>query len=333
MSETLSVEIAPKSIDELLETHDCRSEQSEYGKILSFHTPDGHDVYNITAPFEYEDSLIIAGRAERRADEISSLSRFYRYDSAGDTWVYDQSLPTLSLQDPFVARIGGQYVVGGVKIFPSLDNPAKIDGWETHIYAGPDLNNLELLTASPYMMKGVRLAELRDGRIPVVTRPQGATGGLGKVGVTIVDNLKDINAQVLTDAPILTGLFADKLGEWGGANELHPLPDGRIGVIGHAGRFVIDEGQKLKEYYGMSWIIDFRDGTVSDERIIACRDCFPPTESKKPETKRVVYSGGARLLGNLAAWYGGIGDAYPGVRPHIPNPFGRVPADNPEKDL
>ncbi len=300
----------PKTIDELLCSRDW-DEKHRHGEIISFHTAERHDVYNITAPFEYEGELTIAGRTEERTDEVRTLTRFFRQENG--IWAHDESLPSLALQDPFVSVIAGQWIVGGVKVYPLDGRPDEVGGWETHIYTGDNLRDLHLLVVGPYKMKDIRLVELQE-KVGVFTRPQGGKGGLGKIGFTTVPSLEDITPQLLLDAPILPGLFSDN--EWGGVNEAHALEDGRIGVVGHIARYT--DG---REYYPMTFIFDPRTNEISQQQIIASRSCFPETASKKPDTEKVSFSGGLRRLGRLATWYGGLSDTSAGILPEIPNPF------------
>src|SRR5690606_41956515 len=52
----------------------------------------------------------------------------------------------------------------------------------------------------------------------------------GKIGFTKVNRLEDISVEVINDAPLLDQ-FLDE--EWGGANEIHLLSNGLLGVLGH----------------------------------------------------------------------------------------------------
>ena len=100
-------------------------------------------------------------------------------------------------------------------------------------------------------------------------------------------------------------------------NEAHALEDGRIGVVGHIAR-----NADGREYYPMTFIFDPRTSRISRQQIIARRACFPETESKQPDTRNVLFTGGMRLLGKLATWYGGVSDTSAGGIHEIPYPFG-----------
>jgi hypothetical protein len=324
MSELLANEISPKTIDELLQ-EDARRLRLQQGELLTFQTADelDIDVYNITAPFEYEGKQLIAGRTEVRTDEAHSVTRFFWHDFKHDTWIHDESLPTLDLQDPFVEKIHKQWIVGGVRVYATPDKPPEVTGWDTQIYSGHDLRHLRPLVVGPYKMKDIRLVELPNGEVAIFTRPQGEKGGVGKVGFTMVSRLGDITTQVLEEAPIIPELFADERNEWGGVNEAYTLGNGLIGVAGHIARHVQSRGNEgLRcQYYPMTFIFNPVTHAVINEQIIARRDCFPDTAAKKPDLKEVAFTGGIRTLGELATWYGGISDTSAAVLPRIPNPF------------
>jgi hypothetical protein len=183
---------------------------------------------------------------------------------------------------------------------------------------GDDLDELNLVCVGPPGMKDIRVVELEEG-VGVFTRPQGEKGGLGKIGFVRVPRVEDITPQLLQDAPVIPGLFVD--GEWGGVNAAHLAPDGFINVAGHIAR----RGDGL-EYYPIAFIFDPLTFAVSSLQIVATRNCFPDTESKKPSTKRVLFSGDIAALGQLADWYGGVSDARGGKLTGIPNPYSIRPS-------
>lgn len=97
-------------------------------------------------------------------------------------------------------------------------------------------------------MKDIRLIQIAAGRIGVFTRPQeppnqfGQRGQIGYFEIASLDGLQkaleDYDQPKNSDT-LIQGLFIDRKlslekglgdGEWGGANQLFLLPDGRIGV-------------------------------------------------------------------------------------------------------
>jgi hypothetical protein len=324
MSTILTRETMPKTIDQLLSESDRYLLPTEPGEIMTFEMDEEADVdvYNITAPFIYEGKLLIAGRADRRNDELHSKTHFFRHLQKS-RWVHDKSLPSLNLQDPFVSQVHDLWVVGGVRVYPAPDHPNAVAGWDTQIYAGPDLHHLDLLTVGPYMMKDIRLTGLPNGDIAIFTRPQGEKAGVGKIGFTIVHQLEDITAKVIAEAPIIPELFASDADEWGGVNEAQVAKNGFINAAGHIARHAKTHDNKPRplQYYGLSFILDPVSRSVFQEKIIARRDCFPHTDTKKPDTEDVIFTGGIRTLGGLATWYGGVSDTSAGRRAKFPNPY------------
>lgn len=325
MSQNLSPESSPKTIDELLQANAANLLERQHGRLLTFQTSDelSVDVYNITAPFEYDGGTLIAGRTEAREDEVHSMTRFFRHDSQHDVWTHDESLPSLALQDPFVKKIHGKWVVGGVKVFSEPEKPEEVTGWHTQIYAGRDLRTLKPLVVGPHMMKDIRLTELANGDVAIFTRPQGKKGGAGKIGFTTVQRLRDVTPQVIQEAPIIPEIIANNDDEWGGVNDTHVLENGQIGVAGHLARYVKDQGKdsRSRQYYPITFIFDPITRKVSNEQIIADRNCFPDTDAKKPDLKEVAYTGGISLLGGLATWWGGVSDTNGAELSKIPDPY------------
>ncbi|MGM0828953.1 MAG: MTP-1 family protein [Bacillota bacterium] len=270
------------------------------------------DVYNITAPFEDEGELVIAGRVESRDSEYSSVYFFVNRD---DEWTPREGAPVFELQDPFFAKISGELVLGGVQIFPHPTNAGQL-GWRTVLYKGSSISNLREFAKGPDGMKDLRLVELADGSIGVLTRPQGDKGGRGKIGWTRISSLKELTIDVISEAPLLDGQFIDE--EWGGANEPHLLANGLIGVLGHIASFD-EEGDR--HYYPMVFALNPQTGGISDLELIATRSNFLPGASKRPDLADVVFSGGIiRKSDGTADIYAGISDAE-AQKITIPDPF------------
>jgi Protein of unknown function (DUF1861) len=268
---------------------------------LTFTGVGDRDVYNITAPFKDEGELVIAGRVEARDTEHSEVYFFVNRDGV---WTPREGAPVFELQDPFVTRIGGELVLGGVEIFPHPTNEGAL-GWRTVFYKGSTIENLKLLFKGPDGMKDLRLAELKDGSVTVLTRPQGEKGGRGKIGFARISSLEELTLDVIEEAPLLEGQFAE--GEWGGANELHILNNGRIGVLGHIASFD-EEGSR--HYYPMVFSLNPETGEHTEIQLIAIRDDFLAGASKRPDLVDVVFSGGlVRKEDETAEFYAGISDA------------------------
>jgi len=273
----------------------------KHAEKLNFTGVGDKDVYNISAPFENQGKLMIAGRVEARDSEHSEV---YFFEEQSGVWTPIEGAPTYQLQDPFYTRIHGELVIGGVQIYPHPTVPNALM-WRTVFYKGASINELELCFTGPDGMKDLRLIELQDGSIGVFTRPQGEKGGRGKIGFTRVASLEELSIDQINEAPLLEGQFVDE--EWGGCNEIHLLPTGTLGVLGHIACF--DE-QGDRHYYPMAFSFDPETGAHSEIELIATRSEFPAGASKRSDLVDVVFSGGVvRHLDRTATLYCGISDA------------------------
>ena len=286
------------------------------GKKLQFSGVDEHDVYNISAPFRIGNATVIAGRVEAR--EARSDSHIVFFEEKKGVWVPVKDAPTLRLEDGFATHIGDETIFGGVEMYP---NPTEADSrnvdYRTVFYRGRNLSSLQKFAVGPDKMKDVRLTPLANGRIGVCTRPQSGRSGRGKIGYVELPRLEDVNAQNILSARIIENQFATEE-EWGGVNELHPLPDGRIGIIGH---IAYQDAQGGKHYYAMSFVYDPKTHHASPIEIIATRKNFPAGDAKAPELADVVFPGGLVRYGDgTATLYAGLSDAEAGSIT-LPDPF------------
>ncbi|RNA66640.1 DUF1861 family protein [Alteribacter keqinensis] len=286
--------------------------QPEAPEKIQFSGVEGRDVYNITAPFKDGEEYVIAGRVEERDSEHSEV---YFFVNRGGEWVPRKGDPVFKLQDPFFTRIRGELVLGGVEIFPHPEIESAL-GWRTVFYKGKTISKLKKLTVGPDGMKDLRLVELMDGSVGIMTRPQGEKGGRGEIGFVKVPSLEDVSIEVINDAPLLEGQFIKE--EWGGANEIHLLSNGLLGVLGHIACFDEEEN---RHYYPMVFALNPDTGDFSDIRIIARRSDFLEGDAKRPDLADVVFSGGiVRNENGTADLYAGISDAE-AQRITVPDPF------------
>lgn len=290
-----------KTCETLLQEYNAHAPLAKNAEKLVFTGVGEKDVYNITAPFEDEGELVIAGRVESRDSEHSEVYFFVEQDGK---WVPREGTPTFTLQDPFQTHIGGELVLGGVQIYPhpTMENALM---WRTVFYKGKTIASLQPFFKGPDGMKDLRLVELQDGSIGVFTRPQGDKGGRGKIGFARVNRLEDLSIDLINDTPLLDGQFTDE--EWGGANEAHLLKNGHLGVLGHIASF---DAQGDRHYYPMVFAFDPSTGQYSDIELIAVRNKFLPGAAKRSDLADVVFSGGlVRNEDGTATLYAGISDA------------------------
>lgn len=302
----------PKKCRELLEAYENRSASAGIAGKLIFGGVDGRDVYNIAAPFEDEGETVIAGRVERRDSEESEIVFFTEKDGV---WTPREGAPVLKLQDPFRTEIDGALLIGGVETYPDPDNPGRLL-WRTMLHRGSKIADLKPFFRGPERMKDLRFTRLADGGIGVFTRPQGDKGGRGKIGFLRLDALDDLSVDAIENAPLLENQFDDE--EWGGANEIHRLADGRLGVLGHIACFD-DRGDR--HYYPMAFVFDPETVTHTEMKLLAVRADFLPGSSKRPDLQDVVFSGGLiRLENGKALLYAGVSDAQAQVL-EVDDPF------------
>ena len=281
---------------------------------LTFVGVGARDVYNPTAPFlarfRGRKIEVLAARVEPRSSESSEAMFFER---AGERWRPLAGAPVLKLQDPFFSRVGRDLIVGGVETFPEEGGGL---GYRTVFYRGQDLADLRPFARGPDGMKDIRLIQLPKGNILVLTRPQGEVGGAGKIAVTMIDGLGSLGPDAINRAKVYEDLFTPD--EWGGANELHLLKNGLVGVLGHVARF---DAEGDRHYDPMAFAVDPATGRRWPMRILLERSQLPPGASKRPDLADVLFSGGlVRGEGGTAELYVGAGDAEV-YRVTIPDPF------------
>jgi len=279
-----------------------------------FASTGGKDVYNIAAPFRIAGGpRIIAGRVESRDTELSEIRFFTEVEG---TWHPVEGAPVLaSLQDPCITFIDGELILGGVRFPITTDSGETV--WRMEFYRGSSIDNLELFLTGPDRMKDIRLAPLDDGKIAVLTRPQGEKGGRGVIGFFIAENLATITAEAIERAPLFHGQCPPE--QWVGANEAQLLPNGMLGVLGHIACFDDDNGDR--HYYPMVFAIDLGTGKATQPEVIGSRADFPEGPAKRPDLVDVIFSGGLkRHEDGTATLYAGLSDAEAGwIR--IPDPF------------
>lgn len=291
----------------------------DYSSRLMFEgVKEDEDVYNITSPFFFEKRRYLAGRVEKRNEEWSHVVFFEEKDGK---WIADQSIPTLPLQDPFVTKINGEFIVGGVEVFEDIENPGMLN-YRTDFYRGSSLRNLTLFAKGPDRMKDIRLLQLAKDRILVMTRPQGKIcidgktydAGRGKIGYTILHSLDQLTVESILKAEVFEDQFVPE--EWGGCNQLFQLKNGLVGILSHIARFD-EEGNR--HYYSSSFCMNPLTGQHMPMKLIAVRDNFADGAAKRADLKDVIFSGGLEL-GEKVMLYCGVSDAE-GHRIEIADPF------------
>ncbi|MGV7115937.1 DUF1861 family protein [Paenibacillus kyungheensis] len=280
---------------------------------IHFTGVDNLDVYNITAPFWNEGELYIAGRVEARNSEDSEVIFFTRN---GDVWEPKEDLTPFQLQDPFITRLDNELIFGGVEIYRNQEPDHKIIGWRTLLYRGKTIRDFEYAVSGPWSMKDLRLNEMADGNIAVFSRPFGVEGAVALIGFGIFESFQNLSESNIISAPVFKDQF-DK-NEWGGANEIHLLKNGLLGVLGH---IAYRDEQKMLHYHAMSFVVNPWTREKSAMKIIAVRSDFPEGPAKRPDLVDVIFSGGmTREANDRAILYVGASDVESYCL-DIPDPF------------
>jgi len=265
---------------------------------ITFLGVDGFDVYNISHAFSFRGKTCIAGRVEKRDSEISESVIF---EAIGPSTYVATNHCIPMLQDPFIAEVDNQILLGGTEVY--ADERGRIYSWRTVFFQGSDFDHLNKIIAAPEKMKDVRIAQ--GDKYYVMSRPQGGVAKFGKIGFNIADKLSDITTEFIASSPLIDDLFDDRV--WGGANQIHILRNGLLGILGHVA--IMSEGD-VRHYYGMTFAIDPETGERSAMKIIAEKKDFGPSEAKREDLIDVIFVGGlVRHPDKTASLYTGLSDA------------------------
>ncbi|WP_251206659.1 DUF1861 family protein [Acetatifactor aquisgranensis] len=289
--------------------------------LLTFAGVEGYDVYNTSVPFAYEGKSYLFGRVERREEWANSTVRLFS-KKAEDIWEIVPESFVYQLEDPFVAKVQNEFVLGGTRVDYSR---GKLAGFCGVFYKGKDPFHLRYYTTGPKNMKDIRMVELKDGRLGVFSRPRGehvrqAYGSESVIGFTVIKDISELDDKVVEQARIVDGFFGKD--EWGGCNQCFLLEDGSVGVIGHRCYLEEQNGISQQVYLNIAFVFNPDTYLVSDAKIIGTRRSYPDWPAKKPNLADCAFSSGIRLREDgRADLYSGIGDTAEG-RIVIEDPFG-----------
>ena len=279
---------------------------------------DGCVYGNPSAPFEYNGELVMSLR--RCKNETDDECVFVHLCKDG-IWREAEGMPVYPLQDPYIAKVHGEYVFGGVKGW-------KVDvdkwTWLCEFYAGKELEKMRHLVTGPTLMKDIRLVERENGKVGIFTRPQGIlyrhySGHIADIGYTEAENLRVMDSRLMVNAKPLEGVF--RADEWGGVNNVYPLKNGLLGIIGHVayGEGEFREGLPI-HYFGMAFAFDPKTRNFTEPKIIMARSCFKDMVDGS-RNDDVIFSGGIlRKENGKAVFYGGVADKFVGEA-EIDDPF------------
>lgn len=276
-------------------------------KIENFVMDDGSDCYNPSIPFLVDGKEYILARTQQRK---GAYSKVYFFKKENDKWVVDKAGQVFDLEDPSIVNLNGVNVISGVNVVFG-DGITTFTEWKTDFYVGTGINGYKKFATGPAHMKDIRLVQLKDGKVGIFTRPLGeyvTDGHKAKVGFTIVDKIEDLNADVISKAPLLEDFFL--IEEWGGCNCAYQLKNGLIGVIGHRSYGENIDGVDILHYFGTYFIFDPATRKSTNMNVIISRDCFPYFEPREPRLADVTFTAGIVRNGDgTARIYTGLSDS------------------------
>lgn len=229
-------------------------------------------------------------------------------------------------EDPFLSVIDGQLFLGAVAVRfkeEKNDNGHRImERYATSIYRLGEQGDavIEKVAEGPADMKDVRLFQLQDGRIGLLTRPKGGDFGNGYVGFATIDKIEDLTAEVVLNAPAIfrpkdvvgaiPALRAYWPDVWVGGNDAVVNGNGSVTVYGHFGtkgpygaiRFSFDpplrDSNRPKNVRNVQLL-------VHPEELLG----FP----KEPVREITAFTGGCLRVGGFDIVPFGWGDSYVGL--------------------
>lgn len=304
----------------ILDAHGASITPMEGGRLLTFLGVEGYDVYNASLPFTYAGNTYLFGRVEKREIWADSTARLFikqqenQYALVPDAKVYP-------LEDPFLVPIDDEFVLGGTCV---TKTEGVVTNYHVRFYRGKNPLEMECFATGPERMKDIRLVELPNGEIGVMSRHRGTEitrekGSLAEIGYTQIKSLDRLCPEIIANAPLIPSVFTST--QWGGANQLIPLEGGRIGVVGHHAWQVPFEGERpLAIYVATSFRFDPKAWQVEDLKLIGKRRMFPDYPPKRPFLQDCLFTSGIVTEKGQTLLYSGLGDAAQGYLP-IVNPF------------
>ncbi len=310
-------------------------------------------VYN-PCPFVMNNELCLLGRVEAFASEIAHVHQFTKRpasaESSGEASWHSKELSFLHVQDPFLACIHNQKIVGGVALdfnepFPGVYT---IENYRTSLY---DFDTKEKIADGPEGMKDIRLVDLNDC-IGVFTRPRREEEGVvhSSIQFSTVQSLNDITPDLIDSISIdplkkLSGFFNHN--EWGGVNAVYQLEDGWLGVLGHLA-YYSEHGtpespdrahtdEHMRKYAAIAFEFHPDTKQVTHPVIILARNHLATeAKAKREDLHNVIFPGGFVFLRldeasaksatssiDEVLFFYGLGDAHVGVSA-LPYPFHHV---------
>ncbi len=288
--------------------------------LEEFELQEGEVAYNPTVPFVYKNKLMIIARVENRDDDYTAFSIFF--EKKGSKWRRSEDFKEIKLQDPFLTKIDGEFLLGGVEA-ENHDNETY--DFRTALYKGDELEDLKLFYIGPNKSKGLRICKLRNSKYVVLSRPMFPSDldkdGRGRLAYKLTDDITDLDTDFVK-SQIIEGILKEK--EWGGANQIFELENGNVGILGH--RAFFGENGIDKIYVSTAIELDVLNNKIVLNKDILERSVFPDFQPLRPFLENVLYTSGmiATVKDDVYNLYVGISDIRIGYA-EIQNPFSSKP--------
>lgn len=292
-------------------------------KKLTFNGVGNMDVYNCSIPFIKDEKWYIYGRVEKRDEWANSTVRLFE-KSGIDQWTLVPNSMIYQLEDPYITFISDELILGGTHV---QKQQGLVKSYFGYFYKGTTLDHMTYFTTGPDYMKDIRLIKMNGTNIGVFSRPRGEHirekyGCESLIGFTMINDINDLNAEVISSAKIIPDLFDNN--QWGGCNQAYLLENGLIGIIGHkCYKAANEEGQEILTYMNFSFVYDPDKNSVMDEKIIGTRNCYPDGPAKMPNLPDCAFTSGIVMRDDgKVDLYSGISDCEQG-RIVIDYPFAK----------
>lgn len=277
------------------------------GSLITFKDEEGQDVYNCSAPFKWNGRTHLYGRVERREEFDSSHIRLFAETGIEDEFSLVPGPVARQLEDPFVTKAGGQFVLGGTQ---AVKNVGKVTNRFCDLYRGAGPESPMYYSSGPNGARYVRVSPLADGRVGVFADRATPAGTV--ICFTTVDTVMGVNPRCVDAAAPIAGVPTD-CGTGGGVTHAYLLSSSMIGCLlrccGPA-------------ECAASFVFDPSTSMASAVRVLATRSCcFPDAPAKSPQLADAVFpSGLAMRADGRCELYCGVGGAAEG-RVTIDYPF------------
>lgn len=288
------LQLGPKDFHQLVREHKQSRAffPKEYFPAWLSETVDprlGNDItfYNPSSPFRLND------------EKGSPTYQFFRVEPLGEEGSYAapymleygvyqpvHQLERLRLEDPSVVRIQGKNILIGVEVWPDTtpENPKGTNYCNVFYEIIGNFDEYKPIGRGPNRMKGIKLIDLGEDGIGVMSRPHKDAMNRGVLAFHIASSLADLTPEKLAMGKVIENQVP--AGNWVGVNAMYQLPNGNIGVLGHIAYEDIVLG---KQYAAMVFEYNWRTHLTTPVKVIATVDEFPVSESKTPYHNGVMY--------------------------------------------